>query len=131
MRDGWAWPHGIANYTYSFVLAYRKDMFPDKPPTYADFFDTAKYPGKRTMWKYQMGAMEACLLGDGVKRDALYPADLDRAIAMMNQHGTLRDTVERARHYGAIARDSLGIFPDGPEKRALLDVIDFVIDREF
>ncbi|EWY41314.1 farnesyltranstransferase [Skermanella stibiiresistens SB22] len=57
--------------------------------------------------------------------------DLDKAIAMMNQHGALRDTVERARHYGAIARDSLGLFPDGPEKRAMLDVIDFVIDREF
>jgi octaprenyl-diphosphate synthase len=57
--------------------------------------------------------------------------DLDKAIALMIQHGALRDTVERARHYGAIARDALGLFPDGPEKAALLDVIDFVIDREF
>jgi octaprenyl-diphosphate synthase len=57
--------------------------------------------------------------------------DLDKAIGLMNQHGALRDTVERARHYGAIARDALGLFPDGPEKVALLDVIDFVIDREF
>ena len=40
-------------------------------------------------------------------------------------------TVERARHYGAIAHDALGIFPDSEEKTALLDVIDFVIDREF
>ena len=39
--------------------------------------------------------------------------------------------VERARHYGAIARDALGLFPEGEEKAALLDVIDFVIDREF
>jgi octaprenyl-diphosphate synthase len=57
--------------------------------------------------------------------------DLDKAIGLMIQHGALRDTVERARHYGAIARDALGLFPDGPEKAALLDVIDFVIDREF
>ena len=57
--------------------------------------------------------------------------DLDKAIGLMNQHGALRDTVERARHYGAIARDALGIFPDSEEKTALLDVIDFVIDREF
>jgi len=57
--------------------------------------------------------------------------DLDKAIGLMNQHGALRDTVERARHYGAIARDALGLFPDGEEKAALLDVIDFVIDREF
>jgi octaprenyl-diphosphate synthase len=57
--------------------------------------------------------------------------DLDKAIGLMNQHGALRDTVERARHYGAIARDALGLFPEGEEKAALLDVIDFVIDREF
>lgn len=87
IREGWAWPQGIANYAYSFVLAYRKDMFPDAPPTYADFFDTKKYPGKRTMWKYQMGAMEACLLGDGVPKDQLYPADVDRAIAKARSLG--------------------------------------------
>src|SRR4051795_124725 len=57
--------------------------------------------------------------------------DLDKAIGLMNQHGALRDTVERARHYGAIARDALGLFPVGEEKAAMLDVIDFVIDREF
>ncbi len=81
VRDGWAYQHGIANYTYSFVLAYDKTLFPDRPPTYKDFFDTKTYPGKRTMWKYQMGAMEACLLADGVPPEELYPADVDRAIA--------------------------------------------------
>jgi octaprenyl-diphosphate synthase len=58
-------------------------------------------------------------------------SDLDHAIALMTRHNALRDTVERARHYGAIARDALGLFPDGAEKRALLEVIDFVIDREY
>ncbi|WP_439816364.1 ABC transporter substrate-binding protein [Zavarzinia sp. CC-PAN008] len=80
IRDGWAWKHGFANYTYSFVLAYNKETFPAAPPTWMDFFDTAKYPGKRTMWKWQMGAMEACLLADGVPPDQLYPLDVDRAI---------------------------------------------------
>jgi octaprenyl-diphosphate synthase len=58
-------------------------------------------------------------------------ADLDRAIGLMERHGALRDTVARARHYGAIARDALGIFPEGPEKRALLDVVDFCIERAY
>jgi octaprenyl-diphosphate synthase len=74
---------------------------------------------ERVFWNRALEEMEQ---GEG---------DLDKAIGLMNQHGTLRDTVERARHYGAIARDALGIFPDGEEKTALLDVIDFVIDREF
>ena len=55
--------------------------------------------------------------------------DLARAIELMNRHGALRDTVERARHYGAIARDALGIFPDHPIKRALVELIDFAIHR--
>jgi octaprenyl-diphosphate synthase len=74
---------------------------------------------ERVFWNRALEEMEQ---GEG---------DLDKAIGLMNQHGALRDTVERARHYGAIARDALGIFPDGEEKTALLDVIDFVIDREF
>ena len=74
---------------------------------------------ERVFWNRALDEMEQ---GEG---------DLDKAIGLMNQHGALRDTVERARHYGAIARDALGIFPDSEEKTALLDVIDFVIDREF
>jgi octaprenyl-diphosphate synthase len=74
---------------------------------------------ERVFWNRALEEMEQ---GEG---------DLDKAIGLMNQHGALRDTVERARHYGAIARDALGLFPDGKEKAALLDVIDFVIDREF
>ncbi|MBI2256728.1 MAG: polyprenyl synthetase family protein [Proteobacteria bacterium] len=57
--------------------------------------------------------------------------DLRHAIQLMERHGALKDTVARAAHYGAIARDALGIFPEGPEKRALIDVIDFCIDRGF
>src|SRR5262245_10818323 len=55
--------------------------------------------------------------------------DLARALALLTRHGTLRDAVARAAHYGAIARDALGIFPDGPEKRALLEAVDFAIER--
>jgi len=57
--------------------------------------------------------------------------DLDRAIQLLDRHGALRDTVARARHYGAIARDALGIFPETAEKRALTDVVDFCIERAF
>ena len=64
-------------------------------------------------------------LEDGEQRDG----DLARAIALLDRHGALADTVERARHYGAIARDGLAIFPAGGEKSVLLEVIDFCIDR--
>ncbi len=57
--------------------------------------------------------------------------DLEHAIELMERHGSLRDTVARARHYGAIARDALGIFPESGEKRALVDLIDFCIQRAY
>jgi octaprenyl-diphosphate synthase len=58
-------------------------------------------------------------------------SDLDHAIKLMEKYNALSDTVERARHYGAIGRDALGIFPDKPEKAALTDLIDFCIDRAY
>ncbi|MCG8544835.1 MAG: polyprenyl synthetase family protein [Alphaproteobacteria bacterium] len=57
--------------------------------------------------------------------------DLERAIDLMTKRGALHDTVERARHYGAIARDALGIFPDGPIKDAMAEAIDFAIERAY
>jgi octaprenyl-diphosphate synthase len=55
--------------------------------------------------------------------------DFQKAIALMDGHGAIADTVERARHYGAKARDALGIFTDGAAKRALMEVVDFCIER--
>ena len=57
--------------------------------------------------------------------------DLERAIGLMEKRGALRDTVERARHYGAIARDALGVFPAGPLKSAMEEAIDFAIERAY
>ncbi len=56
-------------------------------------------------------------------------SDLEHAIKLMEKHAALSDSVDRARHYGAIARDSLGIFKDCAEKRALINIIDFCIQR--
>jgi octaprenyl-diphosphate synthase len=56
-------------------------------------------------------------------------ADLERAIALLARHRALEDTVERARHYGAIAKDALALFPEGEGKGALIDVVDFCVAR--
>ena len=47
----------------------------------------------------------------------------------MEKHDALLDTIKRARHYGAIARDSLGIFDKSPIKTAFDELIDFCIER--
>lgn len=57
--------------------------------------------------------------------------DLARATSLMDHHGALRDTVERARHYGGVAKDALGLFPDSAARRALLEAVDFCIERAY
>ena len=57
------------------------------------------------------------------------PEDLARAQLLLAKHGALDDSIERARHYSAIAKDALGLFPESEIKQALLDVVDFCIER--
>jgi octaprenyl-diphosphate synthase len=55
--------------------------------------------------------------------------DLEHAIGLMKKHKSIDATLERARSYGAIARDALAIFPESTERSAMQDVIDFCIAR--
>nr|WP_235907930.1 polyprenyl synthetase family protein [Siccirubricoccus phaeus] len=55
--------------------------------------------------------------------------DLAAAQTLLERHGALRDTVERARHYGDLALQALSRFPDSAERRALADIVAFCIDR--
>ena len=78
---------GVAGDTWTYNLMYDASMFKSDPPTsWADFFDTTKYPGKRGIWGNYVvnGALEAALLADGVPQDQLYPLDLDRAFAKLD-----------------------------------------------
>lgn len=55
--------------------------------------------------------------------------DLEHAVGLMHKHKAIETTLERARSYGAIARDAMAIFPDSAEKHAMQQVIDFCISR--
>lgn len=55
--------------------------------------------------------------------------DLEHAIGLMTKHRTLEDTVARARHYGDIAIDALGLFPASAMKTALEQVVAFCVAR--
>jgi octaprenyl-diphosphate synthase len=66
-----------------------------------------------------------------VEQEKQDDGDLADAIALMQRHRALDDAVERARHYGAIARDALGLFPNSREQRALIEAVDFCIERAY
>jgi octaprenyl-diphosphate synthase len=55
--------------------------------------------------------------------------DLAYAQKLIYRHDAIADTIERAKHYGAIAHDALAIFPAGAYKAALLDAVSFTIAR--
>ena len=55
--------------------------------------------------------------------------DLATAQRLIRKHGALDDTVARAHHYTAVGRDALDIFDDGPVKAALIEVLEFCVER--
>ncbi len=62
-------------------------------------------------------------------RGEIADGDLLNAITLMKRHKAIEATLERARHYGAMARDALGLFRDSPPKKAMLDAVTFCIAR--
>ncbi len=76
-------------------------------------------PEERAFWRRALESLER------------EEGDLERARALMRRHGALEDTVARARHYAAIARDALGLFPDGEARRALTQAVDFAVERAY
>lgn len=83
---GFAWPHGVSVVFYGYAFMYNVEMFGDNPPTsWADFWNTEAFPGKRALYKWGNGALEAALMADGVDKRDVYPIDLDRALAKIAQ----------------------------------------------
>ncbi|MCW5708062.1 ABC transporter substrate-binding protein [Shinella sp.] len=77
--------YSVGSFYYSFVIGCNKDAVEACPKTWADLFDTQKFPGKRTFYKWSApGVIEAALLADGVATDKLYPLDLDRAFRKLD-----------------------------------------------
>ncbi len=64
-----------------------------------------------------------------LEKGEIRDGDLEQALGIMRKHRALEDTIERARHYGAMARDALEIFETSPIKTALLETVDFCISR--
>lgn len=88
--EGDATECGISDAGYANTLMYNTEKFGDNPPnTWADFFDTKKFPGTRALWSSPLGVnFELALLADGVAPEDLYPLDIDRAVAKLD---TIRD----------------------------------------
>mgnify|MGYP001242959049 CR=1 FL=1 len=77
--------YAAGSYAYSVVLGWSTSL-KEPPRTWADFFDTKKFPGKRAFPKsIYAGTVEIALMADGVDKDDLYPLDFDRAFRKLDQ----------------------------------------------
>ncbi|NCE89191.1 ABC transporter substrate-binding protein [Pseudomonas sp. L13] len=84
--SGLANKYGVAGYQYSYVIAWDSEKFGTRgPATWADFFNIEKFPGKRTLYKWMNGVLEAALIADGIKADKLYPLDVARALRKLDE----------------------------------------------
>ncbi len=82
VKDGFALEYGVSVIFYGYAFMYDTQAFGANPPnSWADFFDTAKFPGKRSLYKWANGSIEGALMADGVPKDKVYPCDMPRALA--------------------------------------------------
>jgi putative spermidine/putrescine transport system substrate-binding protein len=76
---------------FGIVMAYSEETFAGAhPASWADYWDTQKFPGRRGLYKSPWGVLELALLADGVDGKDLYPLDVDRAFKKLDQ---IRDHV--------------------------------------
>jgi putative spermidine/putrescine transport system substrate-binding protein len=79
--------YGTSIDIFSWALGYRTDKFGGQTPkTWADFFDTKRFPGKRALPGDNdvPAVLYAALLADGVSPDHLLPLDVNRALKKLS-----------------------------------------------
>jgi putative spermidine/putrescine transport system substrate-binding protein len=81
-------PNVIGRYTLSMVVCYNKKKWPGDhhPKSWADFWDVAKFPGRRAVRRTPpVWTVDAALKADGVKDSEFYPINLDRAFRSLDR----------------------------------------------
>ena len=87
VRPDWKYRQSIGWYYYSGGFGFDPQRHPEgqHPRTWPEFWDVAKYPGRRGFIPQPDEVFEAALLGDGVTPQSLYPLDVDRAFAALDR----------------------------------------------
>ncbi|WP_108661596.1 ABC transporter substrate-binding protein [Acuticoccus kandeliae] len=79
----------VGYFYWSYNIGFRTDKFGGaSPQSWADVWDTEKFPGERTLTSADDGQypnLEFALLADGVAKEDLYPIDIDRAFASLDK----------------------------------------------
>ena len=83
---GGLFENGAASHAFATMLAWRTDKgWAETPQSWADFWDVERFPGSRCLQRYPARVLPLALLADGVAMADLYPLDIDRAFAKLDQ----------------------------------------------
>lgn len=79
--------HACGGITFAAQLTYNTQAFPagGAPVSWADVWNTQKFPGRRGMYANPAYMLEFGLLADGVPKDKLYPLDIDRSLKSLDK----------------------------------------------
>ena len=102
--------YATAGFANCFCIGYNTEQNSGAPSSWKDFFDLAKFPGRRGLPRTYFGpaVVEAALLADGVELKDLYPLDYKRAFQKLD---SIRDSVlfyqdhasgQQALHQGSV-----------------------------
>ncbi len=81
---------GVGAIVWTTGLGYDADKLTTAPASWADFWDTEKFPGKRGLRRGPKYALEFALMADGVKPEEVYdvlgtPEGVDRAFRKLDE----------------------------------------------
>ncbi|MEO3999684.1 ABC transporter substrate-binding protein [Mesorhizobium sp. CAU 1732] len=87
MPDNLKRPKGVALQVIGVGMAYNTDKYSgdNAPSGWADFWNVEKFPGSRCLPAWPRFVFEAALMADGVKKEDLYPIDMERALAKIEE----------------------------------------------
>ena len=77
--------HFAGNDVVATVLGYRTDTVRNAPKSWADFFNTREFRGRRAMRRFPFDTIEQALMADGVAGANLFPLDFDRAFRSLDR----------------------------------------------
>lgn len=111
-------PNYVGSLYFASVMAYNTQAFTaeNHPKTWAEFWDTKKFPGARTYPSQTAGSvpLEFAMMAAGKPMAQIYPIDLDQAFASL---GRLKPAVVKWWDTGAISAQLLD------QKEAVLGVL--------
>ncbi len=87
-------PYSVATSLGATIMAWNTDLIKDAPSSWADFWDTKRFPGARGLYKPMYYNYEIALLATGLSAEEIYPVTDEKVGMMFGKLNELKPTVK-------------------------------------